>query len=69
MEIFAKRLRELRLLRGLSVKNLAEKLDISDMTIFRWENAIADIKCENLVLLANFFGVSADYLLGLDDYY
>ncbi|MBQ8522929.1 MAG: helix-turn-helix transcriptional regulator [Clostridia bacterium] len=37
------------------------------MTICRWENGVHDIKSNDLIKVALFFGVSTDYLVGLED--
>ena len=67
MENFKERLKELRTERGLSIAMLAKQVDIGVASICRWENGQADIKSQQLVVLAKFFGVSVDYLLGLED--
>ena len=67
MKIFCERLKELRLEKELSALNLGKKLGVSDSTIIRWENNKADITGENLVNVAKHFGVTTDYLLGLED--
>ena len=66
-EIFAKRLKELREEKGLSMLALSKMIGISDSSIGRWEHAEGDIRGEQLVVLAKFFHVSTDYLLGLED--
>jgi len=67
MLVFGKRLRELRTQSKLSAVQLAEKIGVSDTAIINWENNVNDIKGEYIVRLAEFFGVSSDYLLGLED--
>lgn len=67
MSIFATRLRELRTEKKLSMRQLAEKVNATDGAISNWENDINEPKISNLVKLAKVFGVSADYLLGLED--
>lgn len=64
---FAKRLKELRLEKKLSTTALGKAIGTSDASISRWENEIHDIKGIELFKLAQFFGVSADYLIGLED--
>lgn len=61
------RLRQLRLEANLSAKKLAQQIGVSDAAIINWENNVNDIKGEYLIKLARFFGVSTDYLLGLED--
>lgn len=67
MKIFADRLKELRTEKGLSSMALGKNIGVSDATIIRWENNQNDIKAEQLVKLAKFFGVTSDYLVGLED--
>ena len=64
---FGKRLRQLRTDAKLSAKKLGKEIGVSDSTIRYWENNINDIKGEYIVRLAKYFGVSCDYLLGLED--
>ena len=67
MKIFAQRLRELRQDKRLSMKQLAKELNTTDAAISNWENEINEPKISYLVSIAQFFNVSADYLLGLED--
>ena len=67
MRKFSERLKELRTERKLSILALAKEIGVSDATICRWENGINDVTGDSLIVLAKFFGVSADYLLGLED--
>ena len=69
MREFATRLKELRQEKNLSIRALGNAIGVSDATVCRWENGVSDIKSDQLVLLANFFDVSTDYLLGLDSLY
>ncbi len=64
---FSERLKELRLERGLSIQALSKLVDIGVASICRWENGKADIRGEQLCRLADFFGVSTDYILGRED--
>ena len=67
MRKFAERLKELRTERGLSIMALGNAIGVSDATICRWENGVSDIKSDQLVALSEFFSVSTDELLGLED--
>ena len=67
MSIFATRLRELRIEKGLSMKQLAKALNTTDAAISNWENGINEPKISYLKSIALYFGVSSDYLLGLED--
>lgn len=65
--IFAERLKELREDKNLSMQDLAKELGIGSSSICRWEKGQADIKGDELVIIANYFKVTTDYLLGLSD--
>ncbi len=49
------------------MKQLAVQLNTSDSTISNWENDINEPTLSNILALANFFEVSTDYLLGVED--
>ena len=62
----------LREAHGLSQKALSNELEklglaVCRETITQWENGTRDLKTEYLAKLSEFFGVSADWLLGLTD--
>lgn len=61
------RLKELRAEAGLSYAKLGKELGVAANTVFQWETNLTDITGKNLVLLARYFKVSTDYLLGLED--
>lgn len=67
MKEFAIRLRELRTEKGLSMKQLAKVINTTDAAISNWENCINEPKISYLKSLSLFFGVSTDYLLGLEN--
>lgn len=67
MKIFAERLKYLRLEKELSQRQLAKLLNINYTSIQRWESEMRIPNAEAIVLLAKYFNVSADYLLGLTD--
>lgn len=46
---------------------LARAVGVSDATICKWEKGETSPMSYAVVALAQFFGVTADYLLGLDD--
>lgn len=59
--------RELKRGSGLSDFKLGKLLGVSNATICRWENGQSDIKSNDLIKVAEFFGVTVHYLLGLED--
>lgn len=59
------RLKLLRKEQNKSQEEIAELLNVSAMTISRWENAEKlRLKTDSAQILADFFGVSVGYLLG-----
>ncbi len=61
------RLKGLRQEKGLSIQGLAREVKISSSSLCRWENCQSDIKGSQLVMLAKYFDVTIDYLMGLED--
>jgi len=68
MNSFSERLKELREEKGLSLKQLSKEIGISDVAIGRWERKARIPNIEALIVIAKYFNVSADYLLGLTDF-
>ena len=68
MDIFAKRLKEIRMEKGLNRSQLAKGLSVSEVTISRWERLLRIPNIVDLKKIAEFFNVSADYLIGLQDF-
>jgi len=67
MEVkFAKRLKEMREEKGLTITELGLKIGIAPNTVGRWEKG-REAEYKNLIKLCLFFGCSADYLLGIKD--
>ena len=64
MEIFQKRLTELRELNEFTQREMAAKLGIKQPSYLRYENGTSEPKQEVLVKIADIFDVSVDYLLG-----
>lgn len=60
------RIRELRCGCGWSQVELAKRLGLSKQTVSNWENDNIQPSIEMLVRLSKVFGVSTDYLLGLE---
>ena len=58
------KLKELRTNRGLSQKELAEIVGVSNSTISMYEMGQREPDFATVVKFADFFGVSTDYLLG-----
>lgn len=60
------RIRKLRNERGISQLELSERVDVSRQTLSKWENDIVLPDVDNLIKLSYEFGVSTDFLLGLE---
>lgn len=63
---FYERVYETAKLRGLSIKKLADKIGVSDATIYTWKRTGAPTG-KNLTAVSEALGVSIDYLLGNTD--
>ena len=61
------RLKELRIEKGMNQKELADRLGYKQNTISQWENGKRFMDTETLRIVADFFEVSSDYLLGMSD--
>ena len=64
---FSERLKELRTDANMSRTQLAEALLVNVRTISYWELGQRECNLEQLAKIARTFGVSTDYLLGLED--
>ena len=67
MKVFSERLKDLRQEKELSIRQLAKVTGISDVAIGKWENQKREPSASMVIILAKFFGVTTDYLLGLED--
>ena len=67
--IIGKRIKELRLESKLTLLALAKAIGVDKHTIIYWEQEVNEPKASYIVRLAQFFGVSTDYLLGLEDWF
>lgn len=67
MSVFSENLKELREQKQLSMRALAEKIQVSDAAICKWENGENEPKATYLKRLCEFFEVSADFFLGLEN--
>lgn len=67
MNEFAETLSELCVENNLNPKQLAKKVKISASTLYNYINGFSMPTLKNLVKLANFFGCTINFLVGLDD--
>ena len=59
------RIKELRQAKGLSLRDMSEKINMSYITISQYERGKREPKLETWQKLADFFGVSVPYLQGI----
>lgn len=64
---FGNRLKELMKENSLTQQALADSLGVSQRAVSKWVNNQAEPTESAIVKCAKYFGVSADYLLGLTD--
>ena len=62
---FKENLKELRLEKKMGQVELAKALGVSKGVISLWENGLREPNMYSLIVLAKFFGVSIDELIGL----
>lgn len=62
-----KNLKELRKQQNLSQQKLAEILHVSQQSIYKYENGLSSPDIETLILMADFFNTSIDYLVEYTD--
>lgn len=60
-------IRRLRQERGLNQEELGRRVGASKQSVSNWENGNIVPSIDLLLRLADFFGVSTDYLLGRED--
>ncbi len=61
------RLKELREERNFTQKQIGDAIMSDQSNVARWEKGINQPSAEFIIRLADFFGVSTDYLLGRSD--
>lgn len=64
---FGYRLRELRRCKNLTQSQAAKRLQLSKTTISGYENNIKTPSLDTLTKMSVFYGVSSDYILGLEN--
>lgn len=68
MDIFSKRLKELREQHRYSQYDMAEKLGLSQSYYAKFELNKGEPNLETLIKIADLFEVSTDYLLGREEF-
>lgn len=60
MTSIGQKIKELRLEKGLSQMQLAQKIGVSQKAVDYWERSINEPKASYIIALVNFFGLSFD---------
>ena len=68
MKIFADRLNKLMRDTQTSGYRLAKELGVDNQTVLNWQQDKNEPKITHLKMIAEYFDVSTDYLLGLAEY-
>ncbi|MBR6736802.1 MAG: helix-turn-helix transcriptional regulator [Clostridia bacterium] len=64
---FKTRLKELRIEKDVSQSDVAKIVNMTKMAISHWEKGNSEPSIEQLKILAQYFDVSVDYLIGYID--
>lgn len=67
MSAFSNNLKELRISKNISQKQIAEALETTDRQYRRYENEEQQPTLPIIIKLADYFDVSLDYLVGRTD--
>lgn len=65
--MYYKRLRDLREDHDLTQKQIAEILQTTQQVYSEYEKGIREIPLRRIIILAKFYNVSIDYIVGLSD--
>lgn len=63
---FGENIKVLRMQKGFTQEQVAELLDVSKQSVSRWENNVTYPDITFLPILASFYNVTVDFLLGAD---
>lgn len=64
---FSERMRELRLARGMSQDAVGKIIGVKRYSVYSYEKGLNYPEVRGLIALADYFGVSIDYLVGRTD--
>ena len=65
--MLCERIKELRVDRDMSQKDLADALNVTRSAYSNYENGLREVPLEVVAQIAKFYGTSVDYILGLTD--
>ena len=67
MQKYVKNMRDLRIDHDKTQKQIAEVLGTSQTMYARYERGANELPIRHLLILCDYYGVTADYLLGLSE--
>lgn len=67
LKVFPERLRMLRKEKKMTQREMGDLMGITERNYQRWERGEVNASGTALIFLGDYFGVSADYLLGRTD--
>lgn len=67
MIMFGNQIKKLRIANGINQVELAKDLCVTKQSVSNWENENIMPSVDMLIKIANYFGVTTDYLLGLSE--
>lgn len=67
MSIYIKKMRDLREDHDKTQQEIAEILGTSQTMYARYERGANELPIHHLIALCKYYGVSADYMLGMDE--
>lgn len=67
MKTFGEKIKELRQEKGLTQKETAKALAVTVPTLSHWECNYQEPSFRDLAMICQFYDVSSDYLIGLDE--
>ena len=65
--MFTERFNELLKSRSINAVTLAKELGVPKSIVYEWKSGVRDPSLENMLRIADYFGVSLEYLTGRED--
>ncbi len=65
--MFTERFNELLKSRGINAVTLAKEIGVPKSIVYEWKSGVRDPSLENMLRVADFFGVTLEYLTGRED--
>lgn len=67
MSLFIQRFKDLLSSSGKMQKDICKDLGISKQKLSNWKTGYTEPNLDDVIMLANYFGVSVDYLIGYEN--